>query len=373
MVHRRDRTDDTKVPAPRAARAPAGVTGRAQAFLDAQRLVGNRAVVTLVARVRAAPGGGAPLVVQRAPPPTQVAWTSITKTDTVPAPPALAGAPTSFTFAHTMEADPLSTDPNGHKGSGPNGKADWWPWFQKRHGLGGLYWVQAHLLNDNLYGPGEPKNLVPFSNTSNTNMETQGERAVKNAVKAGKVVHYKVTAVWDKEPADRRRAWGLIAEGGTLLWGEQFAPTAIVWQAAEKTEQPPGSGNWVDATALSQPSLGWYNTFPDPGHQPAASGQVVPASALAAQVQDSLSPGGDEVVLRGAGFTDGGTIRLEWSRNSLTKPTVVEDVAPAIVGGAFDFRRSSQNIHLLLQVRITDLTTGNWIARIHNPSSGTWS
>lgn len=82
-----------------------------------------------------------------------------------------------------------------------------------------LYWVQGHLLNDNLHGPGEPDNLVPLSNTSNTNMETSGERAVKKAVEAGKVLHYRVEAVWDKEPADRRRAYGVRGKVGASSGG----------------------------------------------------------------------------------------------------------------------------------------------------------
>jgi hypothetical protein len=170
---------------------------------------------------------GQPVTVQRTIPPTKVTWSEVTRTDNdVPAP-LIGKVPTSFTLGSEMDADPLSKNSGGLVGSGPKGKSDWWPFLQQRHQLGtGLYWVQGHLLNDNVHGPGEPQNLTPLSGTSNTNMETNGERAIKQAVlNQGKVVHYKVWADWALSPSDLHRTYGLLADGtGSLLWGEQFAP-----------------------------------------------------------------------------------------------------------------------------------------------------
>ena len=60
--------------------------------------------------------------------------------------------------------------------------------------IGGLYWVQGHLLNHNIHGPGVPDNLVPICNTTNTNMEAIIERFAKKLVDQGEVVYYEVNA-----------------------------------------------------------------------------------------------------------------------------------------------------------------------------------
>lgn len=43
------------------------------------------------------------------------------------------------------------------------------PFYQALHQIRNN-WVQGHMLNDNIHGPGEPKNLVPITGTLNTNM-----------------------------------------------------------------------------------------------------------------------------------------------------------------------------------------------------------
>jgi hypothetical protein len=218
------------------------------------------------------------------------------------------GAGIAFPFTRQMIAWPLTT--NGAPGSAPNNKASWWPYFQERHKRAGLYWVQGHLLNHRIHGPGVPENLVPISNTTNTNMEAIIEAFAKKHVDDGDVLYYEVNAHFDgpksmrEWPADVlgttrrieadikaaggkppeiqalahpqliRRTYGLdgsAANPGTLLWGEQFAPTRLSWMLKRST-------NWKTAPDWKSRSHqfeviahdldshispdGWYNTFP---------------------------------------------------------------------------------------------------------------
>lgn len=162
-------------------------------------------------------------------PATKVLWSNVTLTDTHPTLGTL-----NFTFPYRMEAFPLThvapADPT-IRGSGPDNKALWWPTFRKRHTTGPLFWVQGHLLNDNIWGPGDPRNLVPISNTLNTNMLNLVEVEVKKRVGRGEILRYIVTAHWDIPPSNIRNAFGLVDDGtGSLNWGEQFAPTRLAWE-----------------------------------------------------------------------------------------------------------------------------------------------
>ena len=197
-------------------------------------------------------------------PATNVKWKFIVLTDTHPTHGTL-----SFTMPYEMEANPLSNvaslDPT-IRGSRPDNKALWWPYFQKRHTTGPLFWVQGHLLNDNIWGPGDPRNLLPISNTLNTNMLNLVEKAVKTAVGKGLIVRYVVRAHWDISPTRIRETWGLVEEGGSLNWGEQFAPTRLSWELYELNicpntkillSSPLKHGSaWFDDTSQ------WMNHFP---------------------------------------------------------------------------------------------------------------
>ena len=276
-----------------------------------------------------APKGTAPL------PKTKVYWDMITLSDRDP----VSKAWTTFTFPRKMVAWPLTTE--GPGGSGPNNKAAWWPYFQARHQLRNNYWVQGHLLNDNIHGPGEPKNLVPITGTLNTNMLGIVERFVKTAVSKGAVLYYEVEAHWEGatalelfessqkkifphfmgamareqtavitaeqsamalsdavrfphrkvpkvsfdnpftsatftptremlHPAKVRQAYDLIRDGGTLLWGEQFAPTRLSWKVLESTNWLAAPDWKVNSHAMKDVAASWqlrsddwYNNFPD--------------------------------------------------------------------------------------------------------------
>lgn len=267
----------------------------------------------------------------KALPKTKVYWDMITLTDRDP----LTKQWTTFTFPRRMIAWPLTLE--GPLGSGPNNKAAWWPFFQQRHLIRNNYWVQGHLLNDNIHGPGEPKNLVPITGTLNTNMLGIVERFVKAAVANSKVLYYEVTAHWEGatqhqvfesaqktnlmqqmashqmnaiqnessamkaaeaskfpnrkvskisfdnpfasgsfvptrellHPAKVRQDSDLIRDGGTLLWGEQFAPTRLSWIVHESTNwQIAPDWNTANrsmtnlATSLQFRADDWYNNFP---------------------------------------------------------------------------------------------------------------
>jgi hypothetical protein len=275
-----------------------------------------------------APKGSATL------PKTKVYWQMIALSDRDPN----SKQWTTFVFPRKMIAWPLTTE--GPAGSGPNNKAAWWPYFQQRHKIQNNYWVQGHMLNDNIHGPGEPKNLVPITGTLNTNMLGIVERFVKDAVSKGAVLYYEVEAHWEGatplelsdsskkasfprlmselaqqgkaaiqsedaairssdaikfpnrkvpkvtfenpfagatftpttemiHPAKVRQTCGLIADGGSLLWGEQFAPTRLSWRVRQSTnwlaapDWLSSSHAMIDLSASWQMrSEDWYNNFP---------------------------------------------------------------------------------------------------------------
>jgi len=165
-------------------------------------------------------------------PATVVTWSTTTLTDQHPTLGQL-----QFTFPYRMEANPLTdVAPNDPtiRGSQPDNKALWWPFFRERHKTGPLFWVQGHLLNDNVWGPGDPRNLIPISNTLNTNMLNLVEATVKKSVDQGKVLKYVVNVHWDQTPAKTREVYGLVPDhSGSLNWGEQFAPTRLSWELYE--------------------------------------------------------------------------------------------------------------------------------------------
>src|SRR5579875_1674626 len=123
-------------------------------------------------------------------PPTVVSYQYITLSDKSPDPTKFADL--SFTLPLCMIADPLTSV--GPAGSGPDNKSPWWPIFQSRHTIGPLFWVQGHMLNHNVHGPGTTANLVPISNTLNTNMRAMVEEEVKKRVAKGEVLRYVVNA-----------------------------------------------------------------------------------------------------------------------------------------------------------------------------------
>ena len=205
-------------------------------------------------------------------PTTVVKWHPITLSDVGPT----ASVPSvSFTFPEIMVADPLTSV--GDAGSAPNNKAAWWPYFQERHKVASLFWVQGHMLNHNVHGPGTPENLVPISGVLNTNMSAMVEEQVKKLVGQGKILRYSVQAHWEghkssmgiadaaKHPEAMRKTYGMRGDGngGTLLWGEQFAPTRLSWELYEYTNWPMKTLKAIALSRYGHDASQWNNHFPN--------------------------------------------------------------------------------------------------------------
>ncbi|CAM1358366.1 phage tail protein [Tenacibaculum xiamenense] len=99
-------------------------------------------------------------------------------------------------FASSMTVKPLTF--KGPSGSGPNPNSVGKKWKdlllrRTRTKKKGSYYILGHLLNDNLHGPGEGKNLTPLTRGANKDHSDNYEEKIKKAVFKGAVVYYKVT------------------------------------------------------------------------------------------------------------------------------------------------------------------------------------
>jgi hypothetical protein len=198
-------------------------------------------------------------------PATHVNWYTTTLDDTHPTLGKL-----SFTVPWRMDCmltDVAPKDPT-IRGRGPDNTALWWPYFKKRHKVPkfSTFWVQGHLLNDNVWGPGDPRNLLPISNALNTNMLNLVEVAVKKYVNQGKILRYVVQGHWDQTPAKTREVFGLVDDNtGSLLWGEQFAPTRLSWEIYELGLDPLGKllqSPLLHGSDWYSDKSQWNNNFP---------------------------------------------------------------------------------------------------------------
>jgi len=85
---------------------------------------------------------------------------------------------------------------SGHgDGSSPSIEGGDWEALRRRQSGAATYYVRGHLLNEQLGGPGgEWSNLTPITRSANALMSARFETPVKNAVAAGRKVHFQVTA-----------------------------------------------------------------------------------------------------------------------------------------------------------------------------------
>jgi hypothetical protein len=89
------------------------------------------------------------------------------------------------------------------------------------------YWVRGHLLNANLGGPGEPRNLTPITKKCNAQHHALVEALCKHAFSQDQLVAYQVTARYNavgpalaptaKNPD--RLVWPLLATQLECDWG----------------------------------------------------------------------------------------------------------------------------------------------------------
>jgi len=149
---------------------------------------------------------------------------------------------TAHTFTRRMLAFPLTI--NGPAGSEPDGNASWWTRYfnTKATGHAKRAWVQGHLLNHHIHGPGVPENLVPITDQLNRIMEKWAEKIVKDMVLAkGHILKYQVTVDWrcgmrvgggsDWIGNASRHAQGMHDAFDSLKKGECLAPTSLSWEA----------------------------------------------------------------------------------------------------------------------------------------------
>ncbi len=111
-------------------------------------------------------------------------------------------------WLNTNECDPDGTEPKG---------GTWPSWWAAAAPTPNNYWVRGHLLNHNLGGPGEKRNLTPITKTANSEHHNTVEKVLKLAAKlGGSLIGYKVEARYD-------------GTGPTGLKGDANDPHPSVW------------------------------------------------------------------------------------------------------------------------------------------------
>lgn len=111
--------------------------------------------------------------------------------------------------------------------SGTEPKSGTWPdWWAAAAPKPNNYWVRGHLLNHNLGGPGEKRNLTPITKSCNSQHHSLVEKAAKKAVADGCGLGYDVTVNYGAGPSFMPTAgkdpaasvWTKIATGLTCSW-----------------------------------------------------------------------------------------------------------------------------------------------------------
>lgn len=109
-------------------------------------------------------------------------------------------------------------DTNNYDPAGTEPKAGTWPsWWAAAAPKPNNYWVRGHLLNHNLGGPGEMRNLTPITKAANSEHHNNVEKVLKLAAElGGSLVGYRVTAQYN-------------GTGPTGLRGDANDPDRSVW------------------------------------------------------------------------------------------------------------------------------------------------
>ena len=166
----------------------------------------------------------------------------------------------TYTFPLAMRACPLTL--NGPPGSAPDSKATWWSncFSTKAANWHKRAWVQGHLLNHHIHGPGVPKNLVPITDELNRIMEKWAEKVIKDEVLKKKLIlDYRVTVLWlagskvgSYHPvgSGQRHADDICKNLDNHKKGECMAPTALKWEA-EVIAWDAGNNAWKQQAVVN--------------------------------------------------------------------------------------------------------------------------
>jgi len=102
-----------------------------------------------------------------------------------------------------MEVDGLTKD-GLEVGTTPSVGGGDFDTINKRRSGNGSYYILGHLLNMKLGGPGNTwDNLTPITRSANSQHESIAEARVKNAVDAGNIVKYSVTAEYNRSSSTK--------------------------------------------------------------------------------------------------------------------------------------------------------------------------
>jgi len=91
---------------------------------------------------------------------------------------------------------------------------DWWATMGPRKYD---YWVRGHLLNHNLGGPGEKRNMTPITKKTNSRHHALVEATVKAAQARGDLISYDITATYS-------------GSGPANLKGDDYDPAPEAWK-----------------------------------------------------------------------------------------------------------------------------------------------
>jgi phage-related protein len=132
------------------------------------------------------------------------------------------------TVGEQMVASPLTLNPGGLSGSQPFKESALWKDVNRRP----MTYVQGHLLNHHVHGPGDLFNMAPITRKANTLMESRFESDVKKAVLTErKVIEYRVTMHFNGH------------KPRIHIQNEAKLPTEIEMQAYPMVKNP--NGKWV--------------------------------------------------------------------------------------------------------------------------------
>jgi DNA/RNA non-specific endonuclease len=147
------------------------------------------------------------------------------------------------------------------KGTPPRDSAPIWkslgPLVKSRN------YVQGHLLNENLGGPGRRFNLTPINKKANANHHAKIEAKVKEVVEAGKVVFYRVHAVYGTHAIKPARFKELKDKEASGL-----KPTETKELKAYEAEQTLCTSLECDAYELVHDGKQWSKPATPPATQP---------------------------------------------------------------------------------------------------------